>query len=222
MNEKTLYFIQRELEILAKIDHPNIVKVHGAYQDEFKIYFLLDTFNGYSLFDRIIRLGQLSEPESALIIAHIFSALKFLHKNGYVHRNLRPETILFESDGALSDIKLVDLITCIETKDMKEEDPDYDLITKGSSPYYRAPELLVKTKHYGVNCDLWACGSMLYNMITGIPPFFEIDEEYTKEKIKSGILSCAYPNYEENSSKEIKELINSLLQVERLERFNID
>eukprot|EP00347_Sterkiella_histriomuscorum_P003644 403363499 len=221
LNDRSIELILKELATLAKLDHPNIVKVHGAYQDEFKIYFILDTFNGLSLFDRIIRHGQLSEQESAMIISHVFSAVKYLHKCGFVHRNLRPESILFESENALSDIKLVDLISCIETKEISEDDPDYDFVVK-STPYYRAPEFLFPKKNYGVNCDLWSCGAILYNMITGIPPFFESDDDQTIEKIKTGVLSCQYPNYEESSSNEIKELIQSLLVVQRLDRVNID
>lgn len=57
-----------------------------------------------------------------MIISHIFSAVKYLHKNGFVHRNIKPESILFESESALSDIKLVDFITMIETKDIVEDD----------------------------------------------------------------------------------------------------
>ena len=124
-----------------------------------------------------------------MIITHVFSALKYLHKNGFVHWNIRPETILFESESALSDIKLVDFISAIEMSEIQEDDHSYDLAVR-SSPYYRAPELLMARKVHDFSCDIWSCGAMLYNMITGIPPFFEADEESTKEKIKSGILSC--------------------------------
>jgi serine/threonine protein kinase len=53
-----------------------------------------------------------------MIISHVLSAVKYLHKNGYVHRNIKPESILFESEAAVSDIKLVDFISVIETKDI--------------------------------------------------------------------------------------------------------
>lgn len=121
--------------------------MHGAYEDEFKIYFVIDTIQGYSLFDRIIKFGQLSEQESAMIISHVFSAVKFLHKNGFVHRNIRPETILFETDNALSDIKILDFISVIDEKEIKENDEDFDTFIT-SDPYYRAPELLMSKKYY--------------------------------------------------------------------------
>ena len=126
-----------------------------------------------------------------MILAHLASATKYLHKNGFVHRNLRPETIIFESDGALSDIKLVDLISVAETQALREnpDDKDFEVFVR-SDPYYRAPELLYAKKQCDVKADVWSCGAILYNMVTGIPPFFEKDNEATIEKIKTGVLSC--------------------------------
>jgi calcium-dependent protein kinase len=112
-----------------------------------------------------------------------------MHKNGIVHRNLRPETILFESETCLSDIKLVDLISAIEYKNITEDDNPYDVLMNGS-PFYRCPELLMYKKVYDAKCDVWSSGTILYNLVTGIPPFFEDNDEATKEKIKTGIFSC--------------------------------
>jgi serine/threonine protein kinase len=70
---------------MAVLDHPNIVKVYGAYEDHFKIYIVIDDLRGESLFDRIIKLGLLSEHESVMIFGHLLSAVKYLHKNGVVH-----------------------------------------------------------------------------------------------------------------------------------------
>ena len=85
---------------------------------------MIDSFKGGSLFDRIIKHGQLSEHEAAMISSRLFSAVKHMHKNGYVHRNIRPETVLFESDNALSDVKLVDLISVAEIDSVDDEE-DY-------------------------------------------------------------------------------------------------
>jgi serine/threonine protein kinase len=89
------------------------VKIHEAYEDHFKIYMIVDDCNGESLFNRIIRLGQLGEQESAVIISHVFSAVKYMHKNGIIHRNIRPEMIIFQSENAMGDIKLFDFISAI-------------------------------------------------------------------------------------------------------------
>lgn len=112
-----------------------------------------------------------------------------MHKNGFIHRNIRPEMIIFQSDNAVGDIKLVDMITVIEFQEIVESDPLYESVVV-TTPHYKAPELIPKKKVYNEKCDVWSCGAMLYNMITGIPPFFESDPEQLEEKIKSGVLSC--------------------------------
>lgn len=61
-----------------------------------------------------------------MIISHVFSAVKYMHKNGIIHRNIKPEMIIFQSENAVGDIKLVDFISAIETKDIVEDDKLYD------------------------------------------------------------------------------------------------
>ena len=78
----------------------------------------------------------MNEQEASMIMAHIFSAVKYLHKNGIVHRNLRPETIIFKSDDSLSDIRLIDFSSAIETKDIEVgEDVFFEKVVK-FPPYY--------------------------------------------------------------------------------------
>jgi serine/threonine protein kinase len=80
-----------------------------------------------------------------MIIQHLFSAVKYMHKNGYVHRNLRPETIMFETENGHGDIKIVDFISAIPTSSMSEEDTIFETFIK-SDPHYRCPELLGMSK----------------------------------------------------------------------------
>lgn len=99
------------------------------------------------MFDRIIKNGQLSESESGIIISHCLTAIKYLHKLGIVHRNIRPETILFESENGTSDIKFADMITCIEliNANTTEDEKNLDFILR-SSPLYRSPEIIIQKR----------------------------------------------------------------------------
>ena len=86
------------MQILSTLDHPNILKIHEAFEDKFKIYQVVDTLSSESLFSRIIRNGQLAEEQSQTLITIILAAVKYMHKNGLVHRNIRPEMILFSNE----------------------------------------------------------------------------------------------------------------------------
>ena len=83
------------MQILAKLDHPNIVKIQECLEDKFKIYQMIDTIQGESLFNKIIKLGQMGEQESHALFSHFLSAVRYMHKNGVVHLNLWPELVLF-------------------------------------------------------------------------------------------------------------------------------
>lgn len=137
--------------------------------------------------------------------------------NGLVHRNLRPETILFENENSLYDLKIIDLLSVMEanpegSSSQFEQDQDYERIVKGCPIYQVAPELLRPSdREFAFKCDVWSCGVMLYNMITGIPPFYEPNQSMTISQIKSGIFSHKYPNYEESKNTGLKSLITSML-----------
>ena len=88
--------IEREVQLLSHLDHPNIIKLHEAVRDEFKIYMVFDYCVGRSMFDRIITQGCMQEKEAAAISAYLVSILRYLHSKHIVVRNLRPESILFE------------------------------------------------------------------------------------------------------------------------------
>ncbi len=125
--------------------------------------------------------------------------MKYLHSMGYAHRNLRPETILFETDMSIYDLKIVDLLSIgavSKTTGMptiiSDEECDYleNLLNQVHS-YTKSPELLkIKERDFGSKSDIWTIGVILYNMITGIPPFYESIDFATRDKIKHASFSC--------------------------------
>ena len=125
--------------------------------------------------------------------------MKYLHSQGYAHRNLRPETILFETDMSIYDLKIVELLsigevsksTGIPTMISDEECEDLESLLNQVHSYSKSPELLkIKERDFGTKTDLWTIGVILYNMITGIPPFYESIDFATRDKIKQALYSC--------------------------------
>ena len=104
--------LQREVYLLSKMNHDNIINMIDCYEDEEHVHIVTDKYTGGELFDKIIenttKDGCFSEVKSARIIKSILEAVAYLHANEIVHRDIKPENILFESNDEDSAIKLID------------------------------------------------------------------------------------------------------------------
>lgn len=94
-----------EREILERINHPFIVKLHFAFQTPRKLYFVMDFLNGGELFYHLRREVRFSEERTCFYAAEILLALECLHKNHVIYRDLKPENVLLDSEGH---VKLTD------------------------------------------------------------------------------------------------------------------
>lgn len=94
-----------EREILEKLQHPFIVKLHYAFQTPKKLYFVMDFLNGGELFQHLKREVRFSEERTRFYIAEVILAIEFLHDNGVIYRDLKPENVLLDYRGH---IKLTD------------------------------------------------------------------------------------------------------------------
>ena len=77
-----------EADMLRKIDHPNIVKIHGVYDTPTKLYLVMDYLSGGELFDRIVQQSHFSELAAAQMVATLIGAIRHMHARGIVHRDL--------------------------------------------------------------------------------------------------------------------------------------
>ena len=192
--------VVRERQALDEMEHPFIVKLHATYQDHDHIYFLLDIALGGELFRVMEQLDKLQEPMARFYVGSLTLALQHIHMLEYVYRDLKPENVLLDCHGY---IKLCDFGFA-----KKLEDRTY---TQCGTPDYVAPEMLMGQ---GVNqaCDWWALGVLLYEMISGFPPFTDKDgqEMKTFANILKGQLEFrSGSNYTANA----RSLITGLLQV---------
>ncbi|TNV79205.1 hypothetical protein FGO68_gene13766 [Halteria grandinella] len=151
-----------EREILEKINHPFIVKLHFAFQTPQKLYFVMDFLNGGELFYHLKREGRFTESRTQFYAAEILLALECLHKNGVIYRDLKPENVLLDSEGH---VKLTDF--GLSKQGVIGNRNTY---TFCGTPEYLAPEI-VKGKGHGKAVDWWSLGLMIYEMLSGINPF---------------------------------------------------
>ena len=107
----------REIDILIKLDHPNIIKLYEVYENEDFIYIVMELCNGGELFDRIIKRTEMGNPftekEAATIFKQLMSAVSYCHSNKIVHRDLKPENLLLLNNDDDTHIKIIDFGTSL-------------------------------------------------------------------------------------------------------------
>ena len=202
-----------EIEILKKIDHPNIMKIYEFYQDSKNYYIIMELINGKELFDYIVEEeNKFSENEIASIMKQILGAVCYAHNNKIVHRDLKPENILVvKANSGASDF----LIKVIDWGTAKLVQPNEKMKEKLGSPYYIAPEVL--TTKYDEKCDIWSCGVILYILICGEAPFDGNNNSEIFERIKKGKFDFKKDAFK-NVSNEVKDMIKLMLNLKPSER----
>ena len=191
--------ILKEILILKKIDHPNIVKIYEFFEDEGFIYIVMELITGGELFDKIQIDDFFSEAKIREILRDLLRGVNYMHKESVVHRDLKLENVLFTEDGVL---KIVDF----GTSRVFFRDETMDVIN-GTS-YYVAPEVL--KGDYDFKCDIWSCGVIFFIMLSGFPPFNGRNDEEILENVIKGKYRMSHKKFI-NISKSAKDLIKKML-----------
>ncbi len=110
-----------------------------------------------------------TERNAAVIMKQVLSAIGYCHSMRIVHRDIKPQNILFENDDPNSQVKIIDFATS------QQFDPASKMRNRIGTPYYIAPEVLRRC--YDEKCDVWSCGVVLYILLGGCPPFKAENEE---------------------------------------------
>ena len=206
--------INKEINILKNLDHPNIIKVYEIYSSEKYVYTINELCTGGELFDKIVDVKHFSESAACNIMRQLLSAVAYCHENGVIHRDLKPENILIESseekDKEFFQIKVIDFGTCEILKKKK-------LTEQIGTSFYIAPEVL--KNGYNEKCDLWSCGVILYILLCGSPPFYGKNEKEIFRKILDGNFTFRHKIWNKIST-EAKNLVLKLLQVNPAKRLS--
>ncbi|KAL6453233.1 YPK2 Serine/threonine-protein kinase YPK2/YKR2 [Candida maltosa Xu316] len=188
-----------ERTVLARINNPFIVPLKFSFQSPEKLYLVLSFINGGELFWHLQREGKFSMDRSRFYIAELLMALESLHELNVIYRDVKPENILLDYQGhiALCDFGLCKL-------NMSNDDKTN---TFCGTPEYLAPELLLN-QGYTRSVDWWTLGTLLYEMLTGLPPFYDDDVPTMYKKILQNPLR--FPSFLEGT--DAQDLLIKLLQ----------
>ena len=202
----------KEIEILIKLEHPNIIKIYEYYTDDINYYLITDYISNGELYNYVYKAKSFNERQTQYIMKQVLCAVNYLHLNNIAHRDIKLENILVEqeitsNDEQLLNVKLIDFGT---SNYVKTENTNYFTVKVGS-PFYMAPEVL--NKKYNNKCDIWSCGVIMFMLLRGHPPFKGENQEELFKSIQNDII-----NY--NEMTELSELAKELMS-KMLER-NVD
>lgn len=180
MDNNSVTSINLEKLILLQVNHPFIVQMQFVFQREYRVYFVMDYLAGGELFHYMHKERRFAESKVVFYVCQIALALNHLHQSKILYRDLKPENILVDVDGyiKLSDFGLAK--QAIESN------------TFCGTPEYIAPEMLLGLGH-SYTADWWALGILTYEMLTGVPPFYDKNRNAMFQNIEKAAIRWPEP-----------------------------
>ena len=200
----------REIEILKKLKHPNLVQLYCVVETEKQIYLIMEYIQGKELFQYILLKKKLSESEACFYFQQIVSGIEYLQKLKIAHRDIKSENMIIEQKT--NNLKIFDF----GLSNTYGDKPNEMLSTACGSPCYTAPEMLCGKIYKGKGVDIWSMGVVLFSMIFGFLPFHEESNKEMYKKIIEGKFEIPA-----SVSKTGRELIYRLLNTNPKKRINI-
>lgn len=169
--------IEREHRLMSEIHHENCVHLIDAYRNDKEAHLVMELCEGGSLFDEVSE-GEMSEHKAQSAAWQLLCALKYCHQKGIIHRDVKPENILFK-DKKRRIVKLADF--GLSVKYNKETDAP---LTKAvGTLHYAAPEVIKSGKTYNGRADVWSLGVTTFVMLGGCFPYYSKDRRKIAEMI---------------------------------------
>ena len=155
-----------EIKLTANLQHPHILPLFDSGEADSFLFYVMPFVEGESLRDRLNREKQLPVDEAIRLAAEVASALDYAHRHGVVHRDIKPENILLHDGRALvADFGIA--LAASKASGARMTETGMSLGT----PHYMSPEQAMGEREITARSDVYALGAVLYEMLTGDPPF---------------------------------------------------
>ena len=208
LNKNNYDRIKREIYILKKAHHPNIIRVQDIKEDPKNYYIIMEYCKYGELFKQIISKKRLDPNISSFYFFQLINGLSYLHFNQIIHRDLKPENILLGENKIL---KIIDFgLSNFCSKN------EY-LSTPCGSPSYAPPEMIEGNKYNGMLGDIWSCGIILFVMLCGYLPF----DGKNNNDLFNKIVKCKV-KYPKNIDRNAIDLLKNILVANPNKRINLE
>jgi len=210
LKKEELQLLGREINIMKKLRHKNIVQLLDMYETPNDLFLVLELVIGGELFDQIVERGSYTESDAAGLVRQILEGISYMHSHGVVHRDLKPENLLCQSANF---IKIADfgLSKDVETGNLQ---------TSCGTPSYVAPEVLLGGQ-YDNEVDIWSTGVIAYVLLCGFTPFYGDNQRQLFERILHAKFDFPSPEWDE-ISPAAKDFIKKILVVNPAERMTAE
>jgi serum/glucocorticoid-regulated kinase 2 len=197
VRNRQLKYAVGECRILRQLQSPFVVRMFDAFQTPNSLYMVLEYCAGKDLSVLLEQKQQFSADETRFYMSEIILALEYLHERDIMYRDLKPENVLLDDFGH---VKLADFGLAKENVTTSRQAKSFC-----GSPAYLSPETLDK-QGAGKPADLYGLGAVMYEMLTGMPPYYDDDLKVLYANIRRGVL-----DFPRNVNNTARELIKALL-----------
>ena len=210
IDQKMTDQINREIEIMYKLNHPHIIKLFNHFEDDDNLYLIMHYASKGQLYSLLKKQGRIDQRTTAQYMREILSAVKYLHSFDppIIHRDIKPENILLDENGR---VKLADFGWSNYVSSNNELRKTYC-----GTPEYLAPEMVKKEGH-DTSVDIWDLGVLMFELLAGKPPFRGMNQGELFSNIKKHKI-----NWVDDFPPLAKNLISKILKQNPKERLTID
>ena len=210
-NQEEKPYFRREIEVMYKIHHPNVVKLYGHFEDNNYCYFIMEYISKGNVFTLIPtdKKKRINQKVVASLIKDVISAVYYLHNMHpiIIHRDIKPENVLLGDN-------LVAKLTDFGWSNYMQEDEKRTTVC--GTPIYLAPEI-IKEQGHDEKVDIWCIGVLCFELMTGNVPFQGNDIDTLKENILH--LKIAWPK---DINVDAKNLIKKILKSDPAARISLE
>jgi len=221
--QSTIEQVEKELTVILGLNHPNLLDLIDVYFDEAnsKCYLVTSLARGGTLKDAIDCRGSFTEDDAKSIMGGILKGLDHMHNRGIAHRDLKPDNILILDKYETTKVIIADFGMA------KKLDPNSQHTVCGT-PLYIAPEVITRPQsaemtekcgksEYDTRADVWSCGVLLYQLLSGSPPFSGETIGQLFFQIKSGAYDFRDPAWA-LVSEEAQNLVRDMMKLDPRQR----